>query len=1328
MTSIHHVAKSGFGVGTNELYDRARPSYQPFALDFIRKSLKATKSLNIVELGSGTGIFTRALLADPEWNASILHLKAIEPSEGMRNVFSQTVKDERISVSDGTFSVTGVDDSWADLVVIAQAFHWCPDYNAASVEFSRILKPHGAVAFIWNLEDREGARWVSEVRDIIEAHEQGTPQFRRMLWRQTFSTPAYQSAFDPPEEKIWDYKLQATVDSVIDRASRDMLYAKTDEMSVSFYANLPLEVKQVLKTSDFNKDLYSGEIDTVTGFALVTSVQTCFVWQHAQALKGIPTCYIFASPYDHRTPRPPFHALVPQGLSREPGLVLVSAVGQVRFWDSIGSGLAGGDNFVGSQLDEMVLEEEVTNLVRADAQTYILSTSFGRLYRLLLSSTGGKSHLTCHPFARPTGSSSFSRLLPSFFASASSSSYEVKDKSKHIHAVALGLGAATGDRDVWVLANGHIQLWSVKGAGWEELVLDYDLSTRLATEVKDKFKLDDCQDIELSDLAVFNDGNVAVLLSYSGKEESNDFHRLYALVELSRTPQDFTVVSIKSVPYQTTSRPGPPVHPRIQLIFAGSIVSVQFGDAVALCARVSEYRDRLELKSHSDRTLGVGVSLSTNVLLILTATTMMKVTLDFEKIQSFIPETGRAHLIKSIMMQAILYGSSPLNPLRFSFPPELNAEALMQGAEQLSQAVLKSDPEVVRQSHDLTVQLTGRKERLSWLIGFINENGVLVKMAQRSRQKLATDAEQLYACNQLWLSYNQHISSSSSQSILKDAVVAYMEELDDGPHEDVMRAFFRFRVRDIGKLLKKVLEVVMSSSRSVGGRVAHLLPEANRIVLAVVRSAFQYRAYNLAIYGIVLPMENPWTSMPAVIDTVQSLFDLTTKTVEPSHGSSIRGNDKEPSVQLPKLAAILFESIKERLDWLASMGKEVQHEMEELQQKFATLRPEVLETLRRCGHEESAYALAEKYQDFATLVALCHKDTVYPPQDNPHAERIQSYIQRFKEDFTTELCQWYIQHGEVRVMFDEEAHGGGYLDAFFREKPNIAISWIHDLGKERFGYAASALLQNAKSASNLEGKHLMLSVGKLAYLAQSQETNILTDQSDLDAFHDELDFVSVHEGLLQEFRTALQSVRTRSLDGQIDAICKAKATRLVRRVAFTHKFRDCLRQLLQGKSLSIEDVVDLLTLKDNSDSVEDYATSLHLLSRVKGLPEARKTSALRTVWRRVYLHDDWDTVLKTADVSDAEINSRYQGTALYLTLCSVMQRDSGPIIPPDEALMLPTMEEIVSRWPGMSSEQVDSLINDYTFEQDKLGEFKLEDVYVRIHELAAYEVEWEEGQ
>ena len=41
----------------------------------------------------------------------------------------------------------------------------------------------------------------------------------------------------------------------------------------------------------------------------------------------------------------------------------------------------------------------------------------------------------------------------------------------------------------------------------------------------------------------------------------------------------------------------------------------------------------------------------------------------------------------------------------------------------------------------------------------------------------------------------------------------------------------------------------------------------------------------------------------------------------------------------------------------------------------------------------------------------------------------------------------------------------------------------------------------------------------------------------------------------------------------------------------------------------------------------------------------------------------------------------------------------------------------MSRWPGLSAEQVESLIMDYIFEQDRLEGFQLDDVYVRIKEL-----------
>ena len=178
--------------------------------------------------------------------------------------------------------------------------------------------------------------------------------------------------------------------------------------------------------------------------------------------------------------------------------------------------------------------------------------------------------------------------------------------------------------------------------------------------------------------------------------------------------------------------------------------------------------------------------------------------------------------------------------------------------------------------------------------------------------------------------------TTGSRSVLKDAVISYMDEIGDGPHEDVMRAFFRYHVADIAKLLKKVLDIVHASSTASNSNLLHILPEANRVVLVslvigtfqykvftpsqtVLRSALEYRDYNLEVYGIDLPIRKPWTSRPSAIDSVLSLFDLSTKVLETSGGSSIQATDREPGTQLPTLAAILFESVKERLDELSKL-------------------------------------------------------------------------------------------------------------------------------------------------------------------------------------------------------------------------------------------------------------------------------------------------------------------------------------------------------------------------------------------------------------------------
>lgn len=167
---MHQVAAGGFATGTNDLvcfppplircqarhwltlvklqYDRARPTYPAGALQKIHDSLGQQGPLTILEPGSGTGIFTRLVLSPPQDagypSFAIKTLVGVEPSAGMRESWqkgidrlpAQATSSGRVESVNGTFddfSEAGVDKGQVDGIIIAQAFHWCPDYDSALV-------------------------------------------------------------------------------------------------------------------------------------------------------------------------------------------------------------------------------------------------------------------------------------------------------------------------------------------------------------------------------------------------------------------------------------------------------------------------------------------------------------------------------------------------------------------------------------------------------------------------------------------------------------------------------------------------------------------------------------------------------------------------------------------------------------------------------------------------------------------------------------------------------------------------------------------------------------------------------------------------------------------------------------------------------------------------------------------------------------------------------------------------------------------------------------------------------------------------------------------
>lgn len=155
--------KSGVGIegfADGGRYQSARPGYPVEAVAHLVEFCRINSASRVVDVAAGTGLFTREL------RPFTSHVLAIEPSRGMREEFETQLPE--VEILDGVAEALPIGDASADVITVAQAFHWF-DADVALAEFTRVLVPGGGLALVWNERD-ESIEWVDMLSRAILWH------------------------------------------------------------------------------------------------------------------------------------------------------------------------------------------------------------------------------------------------------------------------------------------------------------------------------------------------------------------------------------------------------------------------------------------------------------------------------------------------------------------------------------------------------------------------------------------------------------------------------------------------------------------------------------------------------------------------------------------------------------------------------------------------------------------------------------------------------------------------------------------------------------------------------------------------------------------------------------------------------------------------------------------------------------------------------------------------------------------------------------------------------------------------------------------------------